>query len=129
MRKLTAVVFIALLALTACGGDDPERTPEPTGAPTSEPTPSVAETTIDVEVTDGEVVGGMKRVEVALGNEVRLQVRSDVADEVHVHGYDIKADIAAGGGVNVPVFIADVPGVFVVELEQRQLHILELEVS
>jgi hypothetical protein len=42
----------------------------------------------EITVTDGEV-SGPERVEIEQGQEVALVVESDVADEVHVHGYDL----------------------------------------
>ena len=58
---------------------------------------------------------------------MRLVVTSDVADEVHVHGYDEKAAVPANGTVELS-FTADIPGVFEVELEQRGRRLLTLEV-
>ncbi|MBA2384839.1 MAG: hypothetical protein H0V68_09300 [Actinobacteria bacterium] len=52
---------------------------------------------------------------------------SDVADEVHVHGYDVHADVARGQPATIE-FTADVPGRFEIELEERGLQIAELEV-
>ena len=43
-----------------------------------------------------KVVGGAKRIEVEKGDTVRLLVRSDVQDEIHVHGYDLYGDTAPG---------------------------------
>jgi heme/copper-type cytochrome/quinol oxidase subunit 2 len=126
VTKVGAVLLVAVVLFGACAGS--EDLAEPTDAPrTLEPTPTKSATTVDAEVNDGKVIGGLKRVKVPLNDQVRLSVRSDVADEVHVHGYDVKRDIPAGGGL-LMTFVADVPGVFVVELEQHQLHIVELEV-
>ena len=46
-----------------------------------------------------------------------LVVKSDVADEVHLHGYDISRDVPAGGTVRIS-FTATLPGRFEVELEE-----------
>jgi hypothetical protein len=125
VRTLAAV--LVAVVLTACSGGGDEPTPEPSTTTAPEPTTTVSSTTVDVEVVDGKVTGGMKRVEVPLGDTVRLSVRSDVADEVHVHGYDESAHIDAGGGI-ILTFVADVPGVFEVELEERKIALVELEV-
>jgi hypothetical protein len=55
-------------------------------------------------------------------------VTSDVADEIHVHGYDLSTDVEAGGTAEVK-FVADVPGIFEVELEEAVIPLVELEVS
>ena len=69
-----------------------------------------------IRVRDGEVVGGVRELEVRAGEEVAFRVRSDVADEVHVHGYDLHRDVAPGRTATVR-FDADLEGVFEVELE------------
>jgi hypothetical protein len=62
------------------------------------------------------------------GDEINFVVKSDVADEVHFHGYDIGKDVAAGGQVefNVP---ATISGVFEVELENRVVPLAEITVN
>jgi hypothetical protein len=59
---------------------------------------------------------------------VELVVHSDVADEVHVHGYDLHQDVEAGGTARIG-FPATIQGVFEAELENRKLQILELTVK
>ena len=87
---------------------------------TSTPGPTV----IEVSVAGGEVAGP-GQVEVSLGSDVVLRVTSDVADEVHLHGYDVFADVAAGGTVELS-FTADREGIFEVELEDARLPLLEI---
>jgi hypothetical protein len=59
---------------------------------------------------------------------VRFTVSSDVADEIHVHGYDLKRDVPAGGSVTFK-FPARIDGVFEIELEGRKQQIAELRVA
>ncbi len=59
---------------------------------------------------------------------MRFRVRSDVAEEVHVHGYDIAKDVAAGGSVTFS-FDADIDGKFEIELEHAGLQIASLTVA
>ena len=56
---------------------------------------------------------------------MRFKVESAVADEVHMHGYDIGKDVKAGGTVTFD-FPATLEGVFEAELESRKEQILEL---
>ena len=72
--------------------------------------------------------GGVQTKDVPLGSDVTLNVTSDVADEVHVHVYDNKAEVAAGGTATM-TFTADIPGQFEVELEGAHLKLVELRVS
>jgi hypothetical protein len=81
-----------------------------------------------VSVTGGKPEGGVQRLEFAKGDTIRFRVRSDVADEVHVHGYDVKKDVPAGGTVTF-AFPATIDGRFEVELETRAEQIAELEVT
>ena len=82
---------------------------------------------IEVTVVGGMPQGGVRTERVTLNETVILRVTSDVADEVHVHSYDVKADVGPGSPVELR-FEATIPGVFEVELEQRGREILELEV-
>ncbi len=95
------------------GGESPE--PE---APTIE----------RIVVRDGTPVGGVARLEYERGERVRFTVRSDSAEEVHVHGFDLKKDVPANGTVRF-VFPADIEGVFEVELEGSHVQIAELRIQ
>lgn len=98
----------------------------PTEAPTTPAGPTSR--TINIAVRGGQVTGETGRVQVPLGTPVTVAVTSDVADEIHVHGYDVSADVPAGGTGSVD-FTATIPGVFEVELEGAHLQLFELQVS
>lgn len=103
----------------------PETTPPETTAPTE--TQPAGPRTIAVVVRGGKPVGGIARATVAKGERVRLVVRSDVADHVHLHGYDILANVAPNQPAQL-VFTASIPGSFEAELEDRRLQIAEIRV-
>lgn len=84
--------------------------------------------TITVDVVSGEPVDGARRVEVDLGSVVALMVTSDVAEEVHVHGYDILQAVSAHHPAHF-AFVAEIPGVFEVELEGSGPLLLQLQIS
>src|SRR5437764_4560999 len=71
-----------------------------------------------VNVKGGKPVGGIKKITVNKGDQVRFTVNSDVGDEIHVHGYDFHKDVKAGGKVSFS-FPAKIDGEFVIELESR----------
>jgi len=136
-----AVVLLALAAsivLVACGSSGDETTTE--SATTAQTTGKEARsgygkqkqapavTTTAIVVRDGEPVGGVRELEYSAGDEVEFSVRSDVADEIHLHGYDLSKDVAAGGSVSFS-FPAEIEGIFEVELEQRGTQIAELRVN
>jgi hypothetical protein len=95
-----------------------------TGARPARPRPQIDR----VVVRGGQPVGGVERLEYDSGERVRFSVRSDVADEVHVHGYDISREVPAGATVRFG-FPADIEGIFEIELEQRHVQIAELRVT
>ena len=80
-----------------------------------------------IVVQDGASVGGIERLSVDKGDKVTLVVSADLVEEVHLHGYDLSADVAPGKKARI-VFEATVPGRFEIELEERGIQIGELEV-
>ena len=72
--------------------------------------------------------GRIVRETVQKNDRVVLVITSDVADEVHLHGYDVTRDVSAGGTVRLP-FTASLPGRFEVELEDRGAQIADLTVQ
>ena len=82
---------------------------------------------IDYTISGGRPVGGIGRDSVSRGRIVVLRVTSDVADHIHLHGYDLMADVAPGAPARLE-FKATVPGRFELELEDRGVQLGELEV-
>jgi len=83
---------------------------------------------VHIRVVGGKPAGGIKDIVVKKGDPARFSVTSDVADEIHVHGYDRLGDVKAGGSVRFE-FPAKIEGLFVVELEQRGEQIAQLRVN
>ena len=119
------IVAVFLLARPDEEGTAPTAAPPTTSSP--EPSPTAAANEIDIVVADGGVTTPIA-AEVALGAEVLLRITSDVADEVHVHGYDLETEVPAGGTAEVR-FTADAAGVFEVEFHERGLLLLRLTVA
>ena len=80
-----------------------------------------------MSVVGGELVSE-RRAEVKLGDNVKLVVETDTADELHVHGYDLIADLVAGE-ITELTFVAEIPGIFEVEFENSHMQVLELVVN
>ncbi len=140
-RRFAVAPLAAVLLLSACSAgeeDDPTiSAPAPSAAASSAAAPSVAASaaapspsirTIAVTVAGGAVTGTSGREQVALGESLVIRVTSDVAEEVHVHGYDLKADVAAGGTAEIPL-TASIPGGFEVELEGSGKTLFQLRVA
>jgi hypothetical protein len=64
---------------------------------------------------NGAPVGGVREIEVAKGDPVRLDVTPDVPAEVHVHGYEVAREVEAGQTAKLE-FPATAEGVFEVEV-------------
>jgi hypothetical protein len=132
LTALCACVF-ATATLAGCGSNDNSSTSttETTATTTtSETTTTAAAKPIEVKilVENGAPKGGIVRQTVSQGDDVVLVVTSDVADEIHLHGYDKSKDVPAGGTIRLP-FTATLPGRFEVELEQRGVQIADLTVN
>ena len=140
MRSITAalVALVLVLGVAACGGsnDAASTTTDTTTTSTetdttgtgTDTTEAESPTVVHVTVKNGVPSGGIVRQSVSEGDSVVIVVDSDVADEIHVHGYDIKKDVTAGGTARIP-FTADTPGRFEIELESRGTQIAELTVN
>lgn len=98
----------------------------PSSVPPAAPTPTVR--TVAVTYAGGQVTGTSGREQVPLGEQVVLRISSDVAEEVHVHGYDLEGPIPAGGSVDIPL-TASIPGVFEVELHDSGKVLFQLRVA
>lgn len=98
------------------GSGDDKQGPRPKPRPTT------------IVVRNGEPVGGVKELSFPRGGVIRFTVESDVADEVHLHGYDIAKPVKAGGKVSFAV-PAEIDGVFEVELENAVIPLAEVTVN
>jgi hypothetical protein len=101
---------------------DKKDKPEPRESPTPEGN------VVRVRVAGGRVQGVEDTVDLAVGEKLTILVRSDAADEVHVHGYNLFDDVGPGEQAEIEV-TADIPGVFEVELESAHLLLFELQVQ
>jgi hypothetical protein len=128
-RAVTSLAVGGLLVLAACGGGTNDAPTVGSGGPTTTFTTVAGAPVTVVAVTfrGGSVVEGASRQRATLGQPVTVRVTSDVADEVHVHGYDKMVDVAAGRTAEV-TFLANIPGVFEVELEKAKKVLFTMEV-
>ena len=133
MKKLVlaCACLLAATALAGCGSNDNSNVASTTETTTTEEattTEAAKATTVNIVVVNGQPQGGIVRQTVSKGDRVVIVVKSDVADEIHLHGYDKHTDVKAGGTARLP-FTADLPGRFEVELESRGVQIADLTVE
>lgn len=131
---LAVVVAVGLyLVLRPDDTDEPTATPPP---PTTEATTTVATTAppppgpppparVQIVIRGGLPVGGPRRVTVARGRRVILNVTSDVSDHIHLHGYDLMQDVGPGQPARI-AFRATRPGTVEAELEDRGVQIARI---
>jgi hypothetical protein len=121
----------ATTAVTTTAATTAETTTEAPPATTEAPPETTTEPAGPVElaytVVGGRPEGGIARDTVDLGRAVVITVTADVSDEIHLHGYDLSADVAPGSPATIR-FTADAPGRFEIELENAGVQIAELEV-
>jgi heme/copper-type cytochrome/quinol oxidase subunit 2 len=121
--EATSTTTTAAQTTTAATTTEPEVTT--TAATTTAPAePEVVRISVSVPADKAPTV---KHFTIQQGRQVVFVVKSELADEVHLHGYDLSADVAPGQPATIR-FKATAPGLFEAELESRSLPIAELEV-
>lgn len=143
-RPVLALLCLSTALLTGCSAgteqatqDDPvvrapsaaasTTPPSAAAGPAASPS-SPAVRVIPASYRGGEVVVDSSRVQTRVGERIVLRISSDVAEQVHVHGYDVYADVPAGGSVDVPL-TTTLPGSFEVELHEVGRPLLQLRTS
>lgn len=119
MRRVLAalaVLLCSLPALTACGGSDaPDQ---------ADSGPLVIEVTLEGE----SVTPNGERVEVAVGQDVELDVTADAAGEIHVHSTPEQELEYDAGESTLTIKGIDKPGTVDVESHTLEKVIVQLEV-
>jgi hypothetical protein len=116
LALLVAVLVVAFVLAKSGGSSNNKTSTTSSGAP------------VVIHVVGGKPQGGIQKITVNKGQPVRFTVDSDVADEIHVHGYNFHKDVKKGGSVSFD-FPAKIDGIFVIELESRSEQIASLQVN
>jgi hypothetical protein len=116
LAALVAVLVVAFVIAKGSGSDNNKTSTASSSGP------------VVINVVNGKPQGGIQKITVKKGQPVRFTVRSDVADEIHVHGYNFHKDVKKGGSVSFD-FPATIDGIFVIELESRSEQIASLQVN
>jgi hypothetical protein len=72
--------------------------------------------------------GKVQKLKYTQGDEVRFQVRSPKADEVHVHGYNIERELKPNQTTTI-AFKATINGIFDIEVHSTDTQIGQLTVE
>ena len=133
---IAVVIAVVAVILLAGGSDETDKASNSARTPTATPTATAAEGEATATPTPTATpkpppllqAGKVKTLTFDQGDTVRFRVRSDTAEEVHIHGYDIKKDLEPGKTATVS-FRASITGIFEIELEGSATQIAELKVE
>src|SRR4051794_7800800 len=134
VAAVVAVIVIAVVGFIVLKPSDDKSNDKTTSTTTSttsangKPAKPKPPAIPQVTVKGGKPAGGIKDLTFNKGDTVQFKVVSDVADEVHVHGYDVHKDVAPGQPTTFK-FPGKIDGEFVVELESRGEQIASLKVN
>ena len=105
------VAVVAVVVIVASGGGDDDSS-------------SSAATGKTVVLEPGKV----QKLTYTQGDQVRFQVRSPKADEVHVHGYNIERELEPNKPTTI-AFKATINGIFDIEIHSTDTQIGQLTVE
>jgi hypothetical protein len=122
------IAVVAVLVLAVAGGDDEQEATRAQSTATATPRAAATETPTPEPEPPLVTPGKVTKLRFEQGETVRFRVRADVADHVHVHGYDLMKDVEPGKTVTFS-FPADITGIFEIELEDAGEQIAQLRVD
>jgi hypothetical protein len=111
---LAAIIVVAVVAIILISGGSSDN------APTSEK--------VTIDVKNAKPVGGVKHIKLKQNGTLTLTVKSDTADEIHVHATDQHKDVAKGGSVTL-VIKPSGTGNSEIELENHKQQLAELAIQ
>jgi plastocyanin len=91
------------------------------------PTASARDDVFELTIRGGKLASGPALIKVYAGDRVTLNIKSDSSDELHLHGYDLHAQIRPGQTQSLQ-FTADRTGRFGMELHKAHTELGALEV-
>ena len=135
---LGIAVVIAVVAVILLAGGDDETAKTSNSAQTATPTATATASEGEATATPTPTAtpkpppllqaGKVRTLTFDEGDTIRFRVRSDTAEEIHVHGYDITKEIPANKIATVS-FKASITGIFEVEFHGSGTQIGELKVE
>lgn len=138
MRRALAATAVVALMLTGCsGGDEPTADDSPSPSPTESPNESPSESPaasssaneddeIEIEINGDRIQPNGKRMQVAVGETIRLEIESDRAGELHVHSSPDQ-EVPFPKGDSSARLSVDTPGLVDVEEHESGIVVLQLE--
>ena len=124
---VAAIIAVVAVIVLSGGGDETDKAADATATPT----PSTSEATATPTPKPKPPLlraGKEPTLSFDQGDTVRFRVRHGDAEEVHIHGYDIKKELAANETADVS-FEASISGIFEIELEHSGTPLGRLKVE
>ena len=127
---IAAIIAVVAVIVLSGGGDETEKAADPTATATPSGTAEATATPTPTPKPKPALLQAGKEPTLSFdqGDTVRFRVRHDEAEEVHIHGYDIKKELAPNETATVS-FEASIPGIFEVELEHSGTPLGRLKVE
>jgi FtsP/CotA-like multicopper oxidase with cupredoxin domain len=131
---IAAIIAVVAVIVLSGGGDETDKAADATATPTPSATASgTTEATATPSPTPKPKppllqAGKEPTLSFDQGDTVRFRVRHGEAEEVHIHGYDIKKELAANETADVS-FDASIAGIFEIELEHSGTPLGRLKVE
>ena len=130
---IAAIIAVVAVIVLSGGGDETDKAADATATPTATPSGDAPQATATPTPTPKPKppllqAGTERTLSFDQGDTVRFRVRHGDAEEVHIHGYDIKKDLAANETADVS-FEASIPGIFEIELEHSGTPLGRLKVE
>jgi FtsP/CotA-like multicopper oxidase with cupredoxin domain len=129
---IAAIIAVVAVIVLSGGGDETDKAADATATPTATPSGTAEATATPTSKPKPKppLLQGGKEPTLSFdqGDTVRFRVRHGEAEEVHVHGYDIKKELVANETANVS-FDASIPGIFEIELEHSGTPLGRLKVE
>ena len=118
VRTAAVALSVALgLGLSACSSDEPADTA----------TDGDSSQTLDITVADGAISPNGERIELGIGEEITINVDSDVAGSFHVHSTP-EQEVEFTEGESTSTLSFDRPGVVEMESHDPTLVVAQFEV-
>ena len=131
---IAAIIAVVAVIVLSGGGDETDKAADATATPTPSATASgtagATATPTPAPKPKPPLLQAGKEPALSFdqGDTVRFRVRHGEAEEVHIHGYDIKKELAANETADVS-FEASIPGIFEIELEHSGTPLGRLKVE
>ncbi len=129
---IAAIIAVVAVIVLSGGGDETDKAAEATTTPSATASGTAEATATPTAKPKPKPpllqAGKEPTLSIDQGDTVRFRVRHGEAEEVHIHGYDIKKELAANETADVS-FEASIPGIFEIELEHSGTPLGRLKVE